>query len=128
MQAETLIADALTDDDTVLLLSKDTYQQLHTTDDSVYGVISDLLRDIAEVNEETGYLRSVMTERLLVSGRHHALCAVDATRRALEDGHRIESVAALLETMVEMSLIRWIVSPIASLDRLTRSRNKRPWS
>jgi hypothetical protein len=128
MQAETLIADALTDDDTVLLLSKDTYQQLHTTDDSVYGVISDLLRDIAEVTEETGYLRFVMTERLLVSGRHHALCAVDATRRALEDGHRIESVAALLETMVEMSLIRWIVSPIASLDRLTRSRNKRPWS
>jgi hypothetical protein len=128
MQAETLIADALTDDDTVLLLSKDTYQQLHTTDDSVYGVISDLLRDIAEVTEETGYLRFVMTEQLLVSGRRRARCAVDATRRALEDGHRIESVAALLETMVEMSLIRWIVSPIASLDRLTRSRNKRPWS
>jgi len=84
-----------------LLLSKDTYQQLHTTDDSVYGVISDLLRDIAEVTEETGYLRFVMTERLLVSGRHHALCAVDATRRALEDGHRIENVAALLETIVE---------------------------
>jgi len=84
-----------------LLLSKDTYQQLHTTDDSVYGVISDLLRDIAEATEETGYLRFAMTERLLVSGRHHALCAVDATRRALEDGHRIESVAALLETIVE---------------------------
>src|SRR6267154_3501543 len=84
-----------------LLLSKDTYQQLHTTDDSVYGVISDLLLDIAEVTEETGYLRFAMTERLLVSGRHHALCAVDATRRALEDGHRIESVATLLETIVE---------------------------
>jgi zinc transporter len=84
-----------------LLLSKDTYQQLHTTDDCVYGVISDLLRDIGEATEETGYLRFVMTERLLVSGRHHALCAVDATRRALEDGHRIESVAALLETIVE---------------------------
>jgi zinc transporter len=84
-----------------LLLSKDTYQQLHTTEDSVYGVISDLLRDIAEATQETGYLRFVMTERLLVSGRHHALCAVDATRRALEDGHRIESVAALLETIVE---------------------------
>src|SRR5882672_4245847 len=84
-----------------LLLSKDTYQQLHTTDESVYGVISDLLRDIAEATEETGYLRFAMTERLLVSGRHHALCAVDATRRALEDGRRIESVAALLETIVE---------------------------
>lgn len=84
-----------------LLLSKDNYQQLHTADDSVYGVISDLMRDIAEATEETGYLRFVMTERYLVSGRHHALCAVDATRRALEGGRRIESVAALLETIIE---------------------------
>src|SRR6202171_1251681 len=84
-----------------LLLAKHPYQQLHTTDNSVYGVISDLLRDIGEATEETGYLRFVMTERLLVSGRHHALCAVDPPRRALEDGHRIESVAALLETIVE---------------------------
>jgi zinc transporter len=84
-----------------LLLSKDTYQQLHTADDSVYGVISDLLRDINEATEETGYLRFLMTERILISGRHHALCAVDATRRALEAGRRIDSVAALLETIVE---------------------------
>src|SRR5882757_4078804 len=84
-----------------LLLSNDNYQQLHATDDSVYGVISDLMRDIAETTEETGYLRFVMTERILVSGRHHALCAVDATRRALEGGRRVESVAALLETIVE---------------------------
>src|SRR5450432_3717153 len=42
-----------------LLLSKDTYQQLHTSDDSVYGVISDLLRDIGEATDETGYLRFV---------------------------------------------------------------------
>lgn len=84
-----------------LLLSKDNYQQLHTADDSVYGVISDLMRDIAEETEETAYLRFVMTERILVSGRHHALAAVDATRRALEGGRRIESVAALLEAIVE---------------------------
>ena len=84
-----------------LLLSKDTYQQLHTVDDCVYGVISDLLRDVAEATEDTGYLRFAMTERVLVSGRHHALCAVDATRRALEAGHRVERMAALLETIVE---------------------------
>ena len=84
-----------------LLLSKDTYQQLHTIDDCVYGVISDLLRDVGEATEDTGYLRFVMTEQILVSGRHHALCAVDDTRRALESGHRVESVAALLETIVE---------------------------
>jgi zinc transporter len=84
-----------------LLLSKDTYQQLHTADDCVYGVISDLMRDIDENTDETGYLRFVMTEQFLVSGRHHALCAVDATRRALEGGRRVDSVAALLETIVE---------------------------
>ena len=84
-----------------LLLSHDTYQQLHASSDCVHGVISDLKRDIAEATEETGYLRFVMTEGILVSGRHHALCAVDATRRALEDGRRIESVAALFETIVE---------------------------
>jgi zinc transporter len=84
-----------------LLLSKDNYQQIHTAEDSVYGVISDLMRDIAETTDETGYLRFAMTERILISGRHHALCAVDATRRALEGGRRVESAAALLETIVE---------------------------
>lgn len=84
-----------------LLLSSDNYQQLHTVDDCVYGVISDLLRDVGAATEDTGYLHFVMSERLLVSGRHHALCAVDATRRALEAGRRIESVAALLESIVE---------------------------
>jgi zinc transporter len=84
-----------------LLRSKDTYQQMHTSEDSIYGVISDLKRDIGEATEDTGYLRFAMTENLLVSGRHQALCAVDATRRALETGHRIESVAGLIETIVE---------------------------
>ena len=84
-----------------LLLSKDTFQQLHTADDCVYGVLSDLMRDIDEATEETGYLRFVMTERFLISGRHHALCAVDATRRALEAGRRVDGIAALVETIVE---------------------------
>lgn len=84
-----------------LLLSKDNYQQLHTVDDCVYGVISDLRREVGEATEDTGYLRFVMTEQILVSGRYQALCAVDATRRALEGGQRIESAAALLESIVE---------------------------
>jgi len=84
-----------------LLLSKDNYQQLHTTDQCVYGVFSDLVRAIDTATEETGFLRFAMTERLLVSGRHQALCAVDATRRVLESGHRINTVAALLEKIVD---------------------------
>lgn len=84
-----------------MLLSKDSFQQLHTVDDSVYGVISDLLRDIDDVDDDVGYLRFAMTEHLLISGRHHALCAVDATRRSLEQGLKIDSMAALFETIIE---------------------------
>ncbi len=84
-----------------LLLSKDSFQQLHTADDTVYGVISDLLREIHDVDDDTGYLRFAMTEHLLISGRHHALCAVDATRRSLEQGLKIDSMAALFETIIE---------------------------
>ncbi|MEZ0062462.1 Mg2+ and Co2+ transporter CorA [Bradyrhizobium elkanii] len=50
---------------------------------------------------ETGFLRFAMTERLLISGRHQALCSADATRRVLEGGHRVGSVAALLEKIVD---------------------------
>jgi zinc transporter len=42
-----------------------------------------------------------MTEQILVSGRHHALCAVDATRRALEGGPRIESIASMFKAIIE---------------------------
>ncbi|MCG6203481.1 transporter [Rhodopseudomonas sp. HC1] len=84
-----------------LLLSKDSYQQMHGSEDCVYGVVADLKRDIADITDDTGFLRFVMTENLLISGRHQALCAVDATRRALERGRRIESAAALFETIID---------------------------
>ena len=84
-----------------LLLSRDNFQQIHAADNSIYGVLSDLVRAIDSVTEETGYLHFAMTEHLLVSGRHHALCAVDATRRVLEGGYRIGNAAELLETIIE---------------------------
>ncbi|GLR86010.1 transporter [Bradyrhizobium iriomotense] len=84
-----------------LLLSKDTFQQLHVIDDCVYGVFSDLVRDVESATEDTAFLRFAMTERLLVSGRHQALCSADATRRVLEGGYRVANVAGLLEKIVD---------------------------
>ncbi|MCA6111906.1 transporter [Bradyrhizobium cenepequi] len=84
-----------------LLLSHDNFQQLHIIDNCVYGVFSDLVREIDSPTEETGFLRFAMTERFLISGRHQALCAVDATRRVLEGGHRVATVAALLEKIID---------------------------
>ncbi|BBC00852.1 zinc transporter [Bradyrhizobium elkanii] len=84
-----------------LLLSNDNFQQIHVVDNCVYGVFSDLVRDVEAATRETGFLRFAMTERLLISGRHQALCSADATRRVLEGGHRVSSVAALLEKIVD---------------------------
>jgi zinc transporter len=84
-----------------LLLSNDTFQQLHVIDGCVYGVFSDLVRDLESPTEETAFLRFAMAERLLVSARHQALCSADATRRVLEGGYRIANTAALLEKIVD---------------------------
>lgn len=84
-----------------LLLSNDTFQQLHVIDHCVYGVFSDLVREIDSPAEETAFLRFAMTERLLISGRHHALCSAEATRRVLEGGYRVDNVAHLLEKIVD---------------------------
>ena len=42
-----------------------------------------------------------MLERVLISGRNSALCAVEATRRSLEAGQRIENIAELFESIIE---------------------------
>lgn len=84
-----------------LMLSSDRFQQLHVIDNCIYGVFSDLVRDMDSPTEETAFLRFAMTEHLLISGRHHALCSADATRRVLEGGYRVDNVAHLLEKIVD---------------------------
>src|SRR5262252_3654145 len=49
-----------------LLLSHDTHQQLHAADESTYGVLADLVQRIDEGGDDTGHLRFIMTERLLL--------------------------------------------------------------
>jgi zinc transporter len=84
-----------------LLLSKDSFQQLHADERCVYGVISDLLRDFDEASEDTGYLRFALTNTFLISARHHALCAVEMTRCAIEAGQRIDGTTELFEMIVD---------------------------
>jgi zinc transporter len=84
-----------------VLLCPDHHQQLHATDTCVYGVFADLVRHLDRPSEETGHLSFVMTERQLISGRHHALHAVEAARQALQTGRKLPNVASLLELIVE---------------------------
>ena len=84
------------------MASRDRHQQLHTAPACIYGVFADHKRGLDGVNEELGHLRFAMTERLLVSGRHHALAAVESVRDALTTGGaRLASAGALLELIVE---------------------------
>ncbi|MEN3381482.1 MAG: zinc transporter [Hyphomicrobiales bacterium] len=85
-----------------MMLGRDRHQQLHTMGSYIYGIFADMVRRIDGVSDETGHLRFVMTERMLISGRHHALCSVEAARTAIEgNGRRLTGVAALLELIVE---------------------------
>lgn len=86
----------------LVLRTHDTHQQMHVADDCIYGIFSDLIRNLEKATGEIAYLRFVMTERLLVSGRHHSLSSVEAAHREVARGaRRLPNVAALLELIVE---------------------------
>jgi zinc transporter len=81
---------------------RDKIQQLHATENCVYGVFADLVRESTPDGGEFAHLRFVMTERLLISGRRHALASIENARAAIESGQRrLSHVASLLELIVE---------------------------
>jgi len=85
-----------------MLMSRDRHQQLHMGDNCIYGIFADHVRRIDGSSDEIGHLRFYMTERLLVSGRHHPLTSVESARKAIErGGRRLPHVAALLELIVD---------------------------
>lgn len=84
------------------MISRDRHQEIHTMATCIYGVLADHVRRIDGVGEDVAHLRFAMTERLLISGRHHALAAVEAARGTLQGGaKRLPHVGALLELIVE---------------------------
>jgi zinc transporter len=85
-----------------MMLSHDRQQQLHVAGNFIYGIFTDLLLDINGTGDEVGYLHLLMTERLLVTGRRHALSAVESAKSAIETGTaRLTHCASLLELIVE---------------------------
>jgi zinc transporter len=87
---------------TATLLSRDRSQQLHATENCVYGAFADLVGESMKDGREFAHLRFAMTERLLISGRRHALTSIESARAAVESGkRRLSHVASLLELIVE---------------------------
>lgn len=83
-----------------LLVALHDHQQLYATADCVYGVFSDLVRNLDRTLDQTGYLNFAMTERLVVTGRRQSLQAIEAMRLALLAGRRVPNGAALIEGIV----------------------------
>ena len=87
---------------TKLLTSHDNHQQLHATAGCIYGVFSDLSREVGRTGDEFAHLHFAMTERMLISGRYRPLAAAEVVRGMIEQGQcKLPSVAALLEMIVE---------------------------
>jgi zinc transporter len=84
-----------------LLVAADDHQQLNATEACLFGVFPDLVCGIEGTTDEIGFLHFAMTETLLVTGRHRPLGAITATRKALKDGRKIPTLAALMDTIVE---------------------------
>ena len=85
-----------------MLVSRDRHQQLHVAAECTYGVLADLVRRFDGPSDDIGYLRFVMTDQLLISGRHNALTAVESAKTSIEHGgRRLSRVAALLELIIE---------------------------
>lgn len=84
------------------MLSHDEHQQLHVAGGCVYGILADLVREIHGAGDEVGYLRFIMTDRLLLTGRHHSLCAIESARSAIQsEDVRLPHCGSLLELIVE---------------------------
>jgi zinc transporter len=103
-----------------LLVSGDEHQQLHGTETSLYGILADLVCGLDGATEEIGFLRFALTETLFVSSRRHQLNAIEATRRVLRRGAKVQTPSALLETiagqMIE-ALDHYAEGLAAQLDR-----------
>jgi zinc transporter len=83
------------------LLSTDDIQQLVATDDSIRGLIFDTIYTFDGRSEDFGFLRFIMTDRLLVTGRRQAMQAAEMVRRQIEGGRRFAAPAELVKVIVE---------------------------
>jgi zinc transporter len=80
-----------------LLVAADEHQQLQGGEACLYGVLADLVCGLSGATEEIGFLHFALTEKVFISSRRHQLNAIEATRKALRLGAKVQTPAALLE-------------------------------
>jgi zinc transporter len=83
------------------LQSSDDVQQLTASDESLRGIIFDTVYTFEGKSEDFGFLRFVMTDRMLVTGRRQAMQSAEMVRREIEGGRRFASPVDLMRALVE---------------------------
>jgi zinc transporter len=83
------------------LQSSDDAQQLAATDESVRGTLFDTIYTFDGKSEDFGFLRFVMTERMLVTGRRQAMHSAEMVRRQIEAGRRFATPVDLMRALVD---------------------------
>lgn len=99
-----LLLDKVTDlpaDARALFAQRETRVNIEQADGWVFGVLPDLERDLAGRPQGEGRLVFAFDETRLITGRLHALRAVDDMRRDVDHGMAFDSPAAALARIVE---------------------------
>ena len=83
-------------------LAVDHCNKLDGGDGEVYGAVSDfLVEQTTKGHDETGHPHFLLTDRLVLTGRRHALCSTQHMYQSAMTGRGFASPAALLEGILE---------------------------
>lgn len=113
--------EALPDAVRELILSPDTHPRALVTDGFVAGVVHDFEVDFGkDETARVGALRFAVTERAMITARHHPLYAADVVKRRLDAGTRPASAAAALELLV-VSIAEMAAKTAAQLNAVVQA-------
>jgi zinc transporter len=86
-----------------LLAATDTHLQLQLQDNSIFGVLTDLIHDFPgdAASEQASFLRFAVTDNVIITARLHPLRSIEALRQAIRGGKPLSAPVALLEALVE---------------------------
>ncbi|MBV9995717.1 MAG: hypothetical protein JO127_10945 [Caulobacteraceae bacterium] len=85
-----------------LFLDHEARVQIDQAGDWVFGVLPDYERDLGGRAQDEGRVAFAFDERSLVTGRLHALLAVDDLRHAAASGEALQSPAAAVTRLVQL--------------------------
>jgi zinc transporter len=89
-----------------LLVAADEHQQLQGGEACLYGVLADLVCGLSGATEEIGFLHFALTEKVFISSRRHQLNAIEATRKALRLGAKVQTPAVRIDCRADDRVAR----------------------